>query len=96
MAKNLLPINEGNEKPGLSNTELAHLWRIPFSEETDGDKVEIALRERIKELNCLYGISQLAERNFNSLDNILESLVDFLPHSWQYPDVTCSRTDEAG
>jgi DNA-binding NarL/FixJ family response regulator len=91
MAKNLLPIDDGNDKSGLSNTELAHLWRIPFSEETDRDKVESALRERIKELNCLYGISQLAERNFNSLDNMLESLVDFLPYSWQYPDVTCSR-----
>ena len=91
MAKNLLPQDADNEETELINKELNHLWRIPFSEETERDKVESALQERIKELNCLYGVSQLAERNFNSLDNMLEALVDFLPHSWQYPAVTCSR-----
>jgi DNA-binding CsgD family transcriptional regulator/FtsZ-binding cell division protein ZapB len=80
-----------NDEARLFNTELNQLWRIPFSEETEQAKVESALRERIKELNCLYGVSQLAERNFNSLDNMLEALVNFLPHSWQYPDVTCAR-----
>jgi DNA-binding CsgD family transcriptional regulator len=70
---------------------LALLWRIPFSRETDPDKVESALRERIKELNCLYGISQLAERNLHSLENMLQELINFLPYSWQYPEVTCAR-----
>jgi DNA-binding CsgD family transcriptional regulator len=91
MTKNLVPPGADNEESRLLNTELNQLWRIPFSEETEKAKVESALRERIKELNCLYGISQLAERNFNSLDNMLEALVNFLPHSWQYPAVTCSR-----
>ena len=67
------------------------MWRIPFSNETEPDKVEIALRERIKELNCLYGVSQLAERNLHSLDNLLQELVNFLPYSWQYPEATCAR-----
>ncbi len=67
------------------------LWRIPFNTETEPSKIEIALRERIKELNCLYGITQLAERYSNSIDELLQNLVNFLPHSWQYPDITCSR-----
>jgi DNA-binding CsgD family transcriptional regulator len=71
--------------------ELALLWRIPFSTETEPSKVEIALRERIKELNCLYGISQLAERSLYSLDSLLKELVNFLPYSWQYPELTCAR-----
>jgi DNA-binding CsgD family transcriptional regulator len=71
--------------------DLALLWRIPFSNETEPSKVEIALRERTKELNCLYGVSQLAERNLHSLDNLLQELVNFLPHSWQYPEITCVR-----
>ena len=75
----------------FSSKDLALLWRIPFSSETEPDKIEIALRERIKELNCLYGVSQLAERNLHSLDNLLQELVNFLPYSWQYPDVTCVR-----
>ena len=73
------------------DTGLPRLWRIPFNDETEQPKVENALRERIKELNCLYGVSQLAERYFNSLDNLLAELVNFLPLSWQYPDITCVR-----
>ena len=73
------------------NTKLPQLWRIPFNDETEQPKVENALRERIKELNCLYGVSQLAERHFNSLDDLLEELVNFLPYSWQYPDITSAR-----
>jgi len=72
-------------------TELAKLWRIPFSNETEFSNIENALRERIKELNCLYGVSQLAERHFNSLDDLLNDLVNFLPYSWQYPETTCAR-----
>ena len=53
--------------------------------------MEIALRERIKELNCLYGIAQLAERYSDSLEDLLKSLVDFLPLSWQYPEIACAR-----
>ena len=83
--------NENNNDIRFPNTELARLWRIPFSDETEQPKVENALHERIKELNCLYGVSQLAERHFNSLDNLLEELANFLPYSWQYPDITCAR-----
>ena len=71
--------------------DLALLWRIPFPDETEPAKIETALRERIKELNCLYGVSQLAERNLHSLDGLLQELVNFLPYSWQYPEVTCAR-----
>ena len=71
--------------------ELAVLWRIPFSSETEPSKVDLALRERIKELNCLYGVSQLAERHQHSLDDLLQDLVNFLPHSWQYPELACAR-----
>jgi len=71
--------------------DLALLWRIPFSQETEPSKVEIALRERIKELNCLYGLSRLAERHFDSMDNLLRDLVDLLPFSWQFPEITCAR-----
>ena len=81
---------DGRHLP-FPSKDLALLWRIPFPTEIEPDKVEIALRERIKELNCLYGISQLAERNLYSLDDLLQELVNFLPYSWQYPEITCAR-----
>jgi DNA-binding CsgD family transcriptional regulator len=81
----------GGGRQFFPSKELALLWRIPFPKETMSGDVEGVLRERIKELNCLYGISQLAERYPNSLDDLLSELVNFLPYSWQYPEVTCVR-----
>lgn len=90
--------SSGPASPGKTNPreELSFFWRIPFNNETDPEKVGLALRERIKELNCLYGISQLAERYHDSLDNLLKSLVNFLPLSWQYPEITCARIEFDG
>ncbi len=89
MENNISPPN--NRNLPFSSKELALLWRIPFPPGDDSYKVDIALRERIKELNCLYGVSQLAERNLHSLDELLQKLVNFLPYSWQYPEITCAR-----
>jgi len=50
-----------------------------------------ALAERVKELNCLYGISDLVEKPGVSLDKILQGVVDLIPPSWQHPEITCSR-----
>ena len=82
--------SDGRYMP-FPSKELALLWRIPLPTDIDPDKVEFALRERIKELNCLYGVSHLAERNLYSLDDLLQKIVSFLPHSWQYPEITCAR-----
>ncbi len=71
--------------------ELFRLWRIPFNREIEPSKLLSALRERIKELNCLYGITQLAERHSDSIEELLQDVVKFLPFSWQYPEITCSR-----
>ncbi|MBW1897071.1 MAG: LuxR family transcriptional regulator [Deltaproteobacteria bacterium] len=97
MAAKKLPLSRSplkhSKKPG---EDISFLWRIPFNHETEFSKVEIALRERIKELNCLYGIAQLAERHSDSIDDLLRDLVSFLPHSWRYPEVTCARISFQG
>ncbi|MEE9152259.1 MAG: DUF835 domain-containing protein [Thermoplasmata archaeon] len=49
------------------------------------------LGERVKELNCLYGISDLVEKPGISLDEIFQGTADLIPFSWQYPEVTCAR-----
>jgi two-component system clock-associated histidine kinase SasA len=48
------------------------------------------LSERVKELNCLYGISKLVEDRNLTLEEVLQGVVDLIPPSWQYPDVTCA------
>jgi len=49
------------------------------------------LEERLKELNCLYGISKLIEKPGISLEDIAQGAVDLIPPSWQYPQITCAR-----
>ena len=71
--------------------ELFRLWRIPFNHDIEPTKLTLALRERIKELNCLYGIARLAERHPDSIEDLLKDLVNLLPFSWQYPEITCAR-----
>jgi signal transduction histidine kinase len=49
------------------------------------------LGERVKELNCLYGITRLVERSELSVDDILQGVAELIPPSWQYPEITCAR-----
>jgi PAS domain S-box-containing protein len=50
-----------------------------------------ALEERIKELNCLYGISNLFENQDVSLSWIMQRAVELIPAAWQYPENACAR-----
>ena len=50
-----------------------------------------ALRERVKELTCLYAISQIAGQPDISLKEILQGIADILPPAWQYPEITFAR-----
>ena len=61
---------------------------IDISERKRSEEV---LRERVKELNCLYGISHLVEKRGISLEGILQGTVDLIPTAWQYPEITCAR-----
>jgi len=54
------------------------------------------LKERVKELNCLYGLTKIVKNNKLSIGEALQSIVELLPPSWQYPDVTCTRINLDG
>lgn len=49
------------------------------------------LRERVKELNCLYTISSIIEKKNLSFSETLQEIVDVIPSAWQYPEITCGR-----
>jgi len=68
--------------------------RRPAPSGTVGPGVSAANRdliERVKELNCLYGLSRLRERDDTPLDGIMQGLVELIPPAWQYPEITCAR-----
>jgi len=49
------------------------------------------LSERVKELNCLYRISDLVGQHDISYEECLSRVVRCIPSAWHYPDITCAR-----
>jgi len=49
------------------------------------------LAERTKELDCLYGITELLAKSGISLPEIFQGIVELLPPAFQYPEITASR-----
>ena len=49
------------------------------------------LKERVKELDCIYAISRLRDRTDFSLDEALQAIIDIIPPSFQYPQLACAR-----
>ena len=54
-------------------------------------KAEKALKERMKELKCLYKISRLTEEKEISIEDILKKTIEIIPNSMQYPEITYSK-----
>lgn len=49
------------------------------------------LNERVKELNCLYGLTKIVKNKNYSKDEVLQKIVKLIPPAWQYPKLTCAR-----
>ena len=78
--------------------DLEQRIRVLEEESAIGKQVEKELHtereklgERVKELRCLYGLSELIEKPGVSLDGILKGAADLLPPGWQYPDIAQAR-----
>jgi signal transduction histidine kinase len=50
-----------------------------------------ALRERVKELSCLYRISRVSARSVGSPDKVLQCIVELIPPAWQHPEIAAAR-----
>ena len=77
--------------PGKENKDLKK--RIKYLEliKADYERIRHDLGERVKELNCLYGIAKLIEESGQFPEKVLSSTVNLIPPSWQYPEVTEAR-----
>ncbi len=54
-------------------------------------RTQVELRERIKELSCLYSIAKLAEDKSLSSNQILQGIVNLLPPGWLFPEIASAR-----
>ena len=73
-----------------------HLWActdVTERQRTEEKLRELAveLEERVKELNCLFGVTRISEQYRGSLTEILSKTVELLPPSWEHSDVACAR-----
>jgi PAS domain S-box-containing protein len=83
------PIKRANQVVAVTQIS-TDITALKETEETLQKRTHV-LGERVKELNCLYGISDLVEKPDISLGGILQGVVDLVPTSWQYPEIACSR-----
>lgn len=67
--------------------ELAQFFDIALQHHN----TQVALRERVKELSCLYDIARVASNPDTPLEEVLQETVALLPPAWLYPGVACSR-----
>jgi PAS domain S-box-containing protein len=49
------------------------------------------LKERVKELNCIYQLSNLLADTSLSIEQVLKKAVDLLPPSFQFPNITTAQ-----
>ena len=100
----MIPIMEDRKKLGLIEMRSAHpnffsKDQIEFFEgiaQVLGVALihritQVKLRERVKELTCLYGISQWVGRLGVSQEDILYGIVALLPPAWLYPEIASAR-----
>ena len=46
-----------------------------------------ALKERAKELNCLYSIEEVLNKKDYNINEAFQKVVEAIPYGWQFPDV---------
>ncbi len=76
---------------GAQDTGGERVCRVALSVITERKVAEKALQERIRELNCLYGISALRELPGITLDEVLKRIVVLIPPAWQFSEITAAR-----
>ncbi len=78
------------EKTAVNGSEKEAARIVTGGSDSEVRELAQKLHERVKELNCLYGISRLVEDRNSSVEQILQRVVELIPPAWQYPEVTCA------
>ena len=64
-------------------------------EPNQNERLAFELRERFKELNCLYEVSALLSDESRTVSQRMQAVADRLPAGWQHPEIAaaCVRVD---
>jgi len=91
LAAKVNAVIRGKKAGEIHQKKMGQLKSIPKKNDRELKIQTRDLAQRTKELNCLYQISALRERPGASLEEILQGVVDLIPPSLQYPEITCAR-----
>jgi diguanylate cyclase (GGDEF)-like protein/PAS domain S-box-containing protein len=82
-----------NKESDYTQTDILQLTLLMDSvwNASSGKYNEFLARERMKELQAIYGLAELNTREGITLDNLYQEFASILPKSWQYPEITCVR-----
>jgi len=82
---------KAEEKARAANQQLAANNQQLIAAEQQLRASNQQLIERVKELDCFYGISKIVEIPDISLEDIFRKTVKLIPDSWQYPEIAVCR-----
>jgi len=66
------------------------------TEPRESDEELWALRERAKELRCIYNVASALSRREESPQTVFRWVLDAIPPAWQYPEDTTARIEYFG
>lgn len=68
-------------------------WEIAERKKAEEERNQYSfnLRERMKELNCLYSISEIVRRENISQEEVLKRCPDIISQAYQFPEITACR-----
>jgi hypothetical protein len=84
-------IEDNTRKITMEQTEHKHTKHDERISGASTDTTMNELKERVKELNCFYRITNIVKNSKLSTDEALQQIVEEMPPAWQYPQATCSQ-----
>lgn len=86
--KSAISINLNNEKVLLETfIDISNIKKL----ELEKDSALESLKERIKEIRCLYQINETFRKERLELEEKLKQIVSLIPGGWQFPSKTSAR-----
>jgi PAS domain S-box-containing protein len=93
--KHYQELKESKKQLQLKEEEIKHLkQKLSLQDQNVEEtlkKRSYDLRERVKELTCLYEIFKLMAEPNKSVDHTLSRAIELIPFAWQYPEITCAQ-----
>jgi PAS domain S-box-containing protein len=84
-------LKAANQQLQAANQHLEAANQQLRANEEELRKLNRDLGERVKELNCLFGLSHLVDQRDITLEEIFKGLLELIPPGWQYPEITAAR-----